>query len=119
MSHTLYLIHPDGRVERCCPTDEGAARAWVAATLGHAYRMHPHAHVVRAYMALYAASPKDPIPNVPASIALGVWGMRHALGPVLLSPVHTPDETLLRERLERALQGDPQAGREIGLTLTW
>lgn len=115
----LYLIHPDGRTERYEPNDRAASRAWVEERLGHAYRMHPSAHMVRAYAGLYAAQPKDPTPNVPASIGLGVWGMRHALGPVVLMPTGQPDETLLHDRLHRALNGDPEAQQETGLTPTW
>ena len=90
-----YLIHPDGRVERYEPNDRAASRAWIEQQFGHAYRMHPEAHVVRAYTGLYAAQPKDPTPNVPVSIAPGVWGMRHALGPVVLMPTGEEDQTLL------------------------
>lgn len=116
----LYLIHPDGRTERFDPDySHAAGRAWVAAHLGHAYRVDPGSHDVRAYTGLYSARPTNPRPNVPAQVALGLRWTRPLLGPVILVPTGERDGTVLHERLDRALNGDAQAPQEIGLTLTW
>lgn len=116
----LYLIHPDGRTERFDPEySQAAGRAWVAAHLGHAYRFDPGSHDLRAYAGLYSASPVNPTPNVPARVALGLRWTRPPLGPVILVPSGERDASVLHERLDRALNGDAGAQREIGLTLTW
>lgn len=114
----LYLIHPDGRMERQAIDGADEGRAWVESKLGgEAYRVPPEHVRVSAYAVIYGAHPSDHRANAAASRALGLPFTIH--GPVVLAPTGRADPSPFHQRLDEALCGDEAARAQLGLTAHW
>lgn len=116
----LYLLHPDGLVERHASQNPEQDYEWVYRKLGPAYRFPRELFSVRAFEVLYAqATDHTTAPHNPGvSKALG-FDRAARLGTVILYPTGQADPSAEHERLSRALQGDEDMLQELGLKLAW
>lgn len=115
--HRLYLIHPDGQMERMSVSSTEEGHQWIHGKLGEAYRLPDEQCSVSAYAVIFSASPSDQRLNLPAQKAAGL--KRTLRGPVVLVPTGQRDPSPTHQRLDEALSGDPQARADLGITAHW